>query len=75
MVLILSRRGYDVLLPMSSIPSQFCASTEKAPTELCYVVSPVFKHPTALFGDTGRISREAKISNLPHDPNDLEVRG
>ncbi|KAI1795580.1 COG complex component [Ganoderma leucocontextum] len=49
-VLILSRRGCDALLPMRSIPSQFRASAKKMPTEPSYFVSLIFKHTKAFFG-------------------------
>ncbi|EJF57655.1 COG complex component [Dichomitus squalens LYAD-421 SS1] len=49
-VLILSRRGCDALLPMRSIPSQFRASAKKTPTEPSYFVSLIFKHTKAFFG-------------------------
>ncbi|PIL35979.1 hypothetical protein GSI_01639 [Ganoderma sinense ZZ0214-1] len=49
-VLILSRRGCDALLPMRSIPSQFRASAKKMPTDPSYFVSLIFKHTKAFFG-------------------------
>ena len=48
-VVILSRRGCDALLPMRSIPSQFRASAKKTPTEPSYFVSLIFKHTKAFF--------------------------
>jgi conserved oligomeric Golgi complex subunit 2 len=49
---ILSRRGYDALLPMRSIPSQFRAmsSSKRMPTEPSHFVSLIFRSLRAFFG-------------------------
>ncbi|KAI0084912.1 COG complex component [Irpex rosettiformis] len=50
-VSILSRRGYDALLPMRSIPSQFRAmSSKRMPTEPSHFVSLIFRALRAFFG-------------------------
>ncbi|KAI0688177.1 COG complex component [Cytidiella melzeri] len=51
-VSILSRRGYDALLPMRSIPSQFRAmsSSKRMPTEPSHFVSLIFRSLRAFFG-------------------------
>lgn len=51
-VSILSRRGYDALLPMRSIPSQFRAmsSSKRLPTEPSHFVSLIFRSLKAFFG-------------------------
>ena len=51
-ILILSRRGCDALLPMRSIPSQFRAmsSSKRLPTEPSHFVSLIFRPLKAFFG-------------------------
>ena len=51
-VSILSRRGYDALLPMRSIPSQFRAmsSSKRLPTEPSHFVSLIFRSLRQFFG-------------------------
>lgn len=50
-VSILSRRGYDALLPMRSIPSQFRAmSSKRMPTEPSHFVSLIFRSLRSFFG-------------------------
>jgi len=51
-VSILSRRGYDALLPMRSIPSQFRAmsSSKRLPTEPSHFVSLIFRSLRFFFG-------------------------
>ena len=50
-VSILSRRGYDALLPMRSIPAQFRAmSSKRMPTEPSHFVSSIFRALRTFFG-------------------------
>ncbi|GJE92723.1 COG complex component [Phanerochaete sordida] len=51
-IAILSRRGYDTLLPMRSIPSQFRAMTasRRLPTEPSHFVSLIFRALKVFFG-------------------------
>lgn len=50
-VLILSRRACDALLPVRSIPSQFRAmSSKRAPTEPSYFISQILRPVRAFFG-------------------------
>lgn len=51
-IVILSHRGFDALLPMRSIPSQFRAMTasRKLPTEPSHFVSLIFRSLKTFFG-------------------------
>ncbi|KAJ3548647.1 hypothetical protein NM688_g5267 [Phlebia brevispora] len=51
-IIILSRRGCDALLPMRSIPSQFRAmsSSKRLPTEASHFVALIFRSLKAFFG-------------------------
>ena len=51
-ILILSRRGCDALLPMRSIPSQFRAmsASRRLPTEASHFVALIFRSLKAFFG-------------------------